>query len=164
MLATTITRGLSDPLPTQEERDQHMINHEPFRSWCEHCVRGRGRGQPHKSSDSSKNAIPIFVFDYLFITKNCEKITYSRAEYFALPESDREEIVMNVLVAKCCKTKAVFAHCVKQKGADEEGFAVECLRRDLQWLGHTRVILKSDNEKAIVALLSTTLKAQDRTA
>lgn len=65
---------------------------------------------------------------------------------------------MKVLVAKCCKTKVVFAHCVRQKGADQEGFAVECLRRDLQWLGHTRVVLKSDNESAIVKPLRETFK------
>ena len=75
-----------------------------------------------------------------------------------MPESERGEIAMQVLVAKCCKTKAVFAQCVKQKGVEGDGFAVECLRRDLQWLGHIRVILKSDNEAAIVKLLRETLK------
>ena len=49
---------------------------------------------------------------------------------------------MTILVAKCISTKCVFAHCVKQKGADEEGYAVSCLRRDIQWLGHSRAILK----------------------
>ena len=43
------------------------------------------------------------------------------------------------------------------KGVDPERYAVERLRRDVLWLGHNKVILKSDNEKAIVTLLRTTL-------
>ena len=65
---------------------------------------------------------------------------------------------MKVLVAQCQYTKCVFAHVVPQKGVDAERYAVERLSRDIQWLGHTRVILKSDNEKAIVKLLTEVLK------
>ena len=45
-----------------------------------------------------------------------------------------------------------------QKGVDADRYAVERLVRDIQWLGHTRVILKSDNEKAILKLLTEVLK------
>ena len=73
-----------------------------------------------------------------------------RSPYMSIPERGRKVTDMKILVAKCCKAKHVFAYCVKQKGADEDGFDVACLRRDNQWLGHTRAILKSDNEPAIV--------------
>lgn len=34
-----------DPmLPNRADIDQHNLTHVPFRSWCEHCVRGRGEG------------------------------------------------------------------------------------------------------------------------
>ena len=34
--------------PTQAEQDEHhATGHAAFRSWCEHCVRGRGRVSPH---------------------------------------------------------------------------------------------------------------------
>ena len=33
--------------PSQEEVDEHNVNHLPYRSWCRHCVRGRGKNQPH---------------------------------------------------------------------------------------------------------------------
>ena len=36
---------------------------------------------------------------------------------------------------------------------------VDRLRRDILWLGHNKIVLKSDNERAIVSLLTTTLKA-----
>ena len=48
---------------------------------------------------------------------------------------------------------SVFAHCVPQKGVDEAGYATDCIVRDVEWLGATKLILKSDQEKAIVRLL-----------
>jgi hypothetical protein len=29
--------------PTKAEREEHEATHLPFRSWCTHCLRGRGR-------------------------------------------------------------------------------------------------------------------------
>ena len=59
-----------------------------------------------------------------------------------------------ILVAKCFSTKCFFAHVVPQKGVDVERYAVERLAKDVQWLGHSRVILRSDNEPAIQKLLT----------
>ena len=28
--------------PSKEERLEHEMTHLPFRSWCRHCIRGRG--------------------------------------------------------------------------------------------------------------------------
>ncbi len=33
--------------PTKEEVEEHSLIHVPFRSWCPHCVRGRGRNPGH---------------------------------------------------------------------------------------------------------------------
>ena len=65
---------------------------------------------------------------------------------------------VKLLVAKCFKTRCVFAHVVPQKGVDPERYAVDRLVKDILWLGHSRVMLRSDNEPAIVKLLSETLK------
>ena len=32
--------------PTAQERAEHMFTHMQFRSWCRHCVRGRGKEEP----------------------------------------------------------------------------------------------------------------------
>ena len=29
--------------PGQQEKEEHEMTHLPFRSWCRHCVMGRGR-------------------------------------------------------------------------------------------------------------------------
>ena len=60
--------------------------------------------------------------------------------------------IAKCLVVRCFASKALFGHVVPQKGLDEAGIVVTMILRDLEWLGHTRVILKADNEPAIQAL------------
>ena len=86
----------------------------------------------------------MFGFDYLLGTHSVEG-------------EQREEV--KIVAAKCHYTKCVFAHVIPQKGIDSKLYVVDRLKRDVLWLGHNKIILKSDNEKAIVALLTTILKA-----
>ena len=40
---------MQDPkLPSKEEVEEHKLTHLPDRSWCRHCVRGRGKEMPHR--------------------------------------------------------------------------------------------------------------------
>ena len=40
-------RKVLDPRePTEEERKEHELTHLPFRNWCGHCIRGRGKEEP----------------------------------------------------------------------------------------------------------------------
>ena len=57
------------------------------------------------------------------------------------------------------KSKGIFAHAVPQKGMDEGRFVVECFATTVLWLGWSRVIVRSDNEPAIVKLVNETLKS-----
>ena len=34
--------------PSNHEREEHELTHIPYRSWCEHCVKGRARSRAHK--------------------------------------------------------------------------------------------------------------------
>ena len=46
--AKTKWRKMLDPkLPSQSEIDFHMMTHLPYRSWCEHCVKGRAKEMSH---------------------------------------------------------------------------------------------------------------------
>ena len=65
---------------------------------------------------------------------------------------------IKVLVVKDSKSKMLFAHVVPAKGIDKKRFAVDMLRDDIVWLGYSRVILKSDNERAIIKLGEETMK------
>ena len=55
--------------PTEEERESHQLTgHACFRSWCRHCVRGRGTEAAHRSSVSSSNALPVISWDYYYLS------------------------------------------------------------------------------------------------
>ena len=94
--------------------------------------------------------MPVFSFDYLFITKSL-KVVRSL--------SDGDEVLLKILVATVSTGKAVFAHTVDVKGPGEDRYAVQRLVEDVCWLGYTRVLLRSDNELAILKLLEESLKA-----
>ena len=141
--------------PSQSEIDEHEVDHLPYRCWCEDCVRGRGTGEQHRNTGET-GAIPIIAFDYLFVT---EDKVLRREEHAACDLSKQaSEQVTKILVVKDLKSKAVFAHVVTQKGVDAEGYSVQRLMEDLKWLGYTKIILKADNERAIVRLLHEALR------
>ena len=49
---------------TQEEIDQHNVSHLPFRSWCPHCVRGRGNCMAHQHLKAEgRNILPTRSID-----------------------------------------------------------------------------------------------------
>ena len=59
-----------------------------------------------------------------------------------------------MLVVRDGKSKACVGHVVSRKGIDEKNFAVNSLFEDVKWWGYSRLTLKSDNEPAIVKLLT----------
>ena len=144
-------------MPTQSERDDHELTHATYRSWCEHCVQGRGVEMGHHQvGDHSERGVPVVGFDYMFVTR---KDAYTRDDWKRNPEGDVDPSqVLKILVVRDMKSKSVFAHAVRAKGSDEEGYAVQCLVDNIQWLGYSRLILKSDNEPSIVRLLRDALK------
>ena len=56
-------------------------------------------------------------------------------------------------------SKCAFAHVVKAKGVIDDRYAVDCLVKDIEWMGFTKIMLRSDNEKSIVALSKEALRA-----
>ena len=56
-------------LPSREEVLRHRLTHRPFRLWCPHCVRGKGREGQHRISPQKDEfqGIPQRVSDYFYI-------------------------------------------------------------------------------------------------
>lgn len=52
--------------PSQEEVDKHNLTHCPYRSWCRHCVRGRGVEMARSLSNGVPGEVPEFSFDFCF--------------------------------------------------------------------------------------------------
>ena len=61
---------------TKEEKEKHEATHLPFREWCQHCVRGRGRNKPHKKKteeEEEENKVTRISMDYFFMSQAEEK-------------------------------------------------------------------------------------------
>ena len=130
--------------PTLEEYGAHRTDHMPCSSWCLYCVNDRAtRHQQRRVKEEQR--IPQLAFDYLHGTK-----------LFALASVQE---AVKILVGKCQQFKCICVHVVPQGGLDPVLYAVERLKRDVMWLGHARLFLKSDNGRgAILGLLRNILK------
>ena len=68
------------------------------------------------------------------------------------PELSDEELkhAVTVIVVFCSASMSPFMHVVEAKGSSMDKFAAERIVEDIVFLGHTRVILRSDNEPALL--------------
>ena len=120
----------------------------PYRSWCEVCVKARGRKREHykqkedKKEDELKN-VPRMVMDYLYMS-----------------EEDRNAGKHPIFCMKDESTGCRFARLVARKGLGADGevdwLILEACAELKAW-GHlggegSRIILKSDGEPALCAL------------
>ena len=68
------TKNVKDPLmPSKQEVDEHQLTHLPYRNWCRHCVRGRGKQTPHQASKGS-TGLPEISFDFCFVGEEGEPV------------------------------------------------------------------------------------------
>ena len=136
-------------LPSRAIIEEHRIDHWPYRSWCEECCEGHGRERGHGNVD---HKIAMISIDYAFMTKKGPVVDQGE-EGWDDPEC------LKILVVKDSKSGSVFAHGIFRKGIDEKRFAVDMVVRDVLYFGYPQVLLKSDNEPAIVKLLEEALGA-----
>ena len=136
--------------PTASELAKHRIDHLPYRDWCPECVEGFGREKPH-TANHNRRWVPVISMDYLFVSS---RGVFQKKDWEPIEGEDH----VKVLVIYDSESKAIFAHAVPQKGVDEPGYVVDKIVTDIQWLGYSRVILRTDNEKAIVKLVEEVLK------
>ena len=67
----------------------------------------------------------------------------------ALAEARSVGALLKAFVSRGFQIKNVFAHVVLVKGNDEEHSCIRLVLSDIEWLGHTRVVLESDIENSI---------------
>ena len=130
-------RLLPDPkLPSKQEVDKHNITHLPYRSWCPHCIMGKGKAASHFRLPEREDGIPEVHVDYCFMwTKGSAMAT--------------------ILVAKEKATKSTLSTVVPMTGASVE-FPVRRIISFLKELGleQSAVVLKPDQEPAITDVLN----------
>ena len=60
-------RKLDPKMPTDVERKEHEFTHLPYRSWCRHCVRGRGKEEACRRGAGSEVRMPEVHLDFMFM-------------------------------------------------------------------------------------------------
>ena len=122
--------------PTQEEVDEHNIDHGVFRAWCPHCVKAQAQSYGHmKRKDKEDRQVPVVGIDYMFMHEK---------------QSKEEERGMPILAMRDSDLKITWAHVVPSKGRHK--YAIGRLRKALDLLGHKKIVFNSDGENSIKAL------------
>ena len=119
-------------MPPLAERQHHRLLHLPYRSWCKHCISGRGREDAHKRQENRERLVPRVWLDYTFANMGTE--------------------VLTILCLKDETSGAVESIAVPEKGAAD--YAVKAAVRAIEAWGLKRVTLVADGEAAIQALLT----------
>lgn len=131
--------------PSELEVQEHNATHIPYRSWCPVCVRSRGRNDPHKAVDHEATEFPSLWMDYWFASTKAAKNKEEKkaSEYPCLAMFDFRD-------------KGILSLLVPQKGLDEMGYASAAVIATLKSWDYEKVkiIMKSDQEKAITAVVS----------
>ena len=140
--------------PTAQERLAHEVTHVPYRSWCQHCVRGRAKGRQRRKLQSQRDScIPHAATDYTFITEN------GSVGNKEITEEEREaaRLSMTVLVMKESTLGSVWAYPVSKKGSTDEMWVTEQIIEDLDTMGlnDCRLTFKSDQERSTEDLQKT---------
>ena len=127
--------------PTKEEMDQHAITHLPFRRWCPFCVKGKAKDDPHRKVEQEvkEAGVPIISMDYMYLGNQGERL--EKEEQGGVP----------TVVMRCNRSRVTFAHVCRAKGATDE-WVVKKLAKDIDSLGYGSVVLRADNEPAIVQM------------
>ena len=61
-------KKVQDPMmPSPDEVEEHNLTHIPFRSWCKHCIRGRGESVAHSRAQRDPSGVPELHMDYCFL-------------------------------------------------------------------------------------------------
>ena len=142
-----IARGLAAPVKvTRQEREDHEKTHTPYRAWCQYCVKGRGRNAVHgakKDLGDIEREVPRVSMDYFFMS-----------------DADEKASANPLIVMVDEGTGEKYARAVGRKGVGDTGemdWLIKDMSDELKAWGHpggggNSLILKSDGEKAIVAV------------
>ena len=109
--------------PTQEDIDEHNLDHAQFRSWCPHCIKGRAKSYPHLTKKNKDRDNPIINIDYAFMNDDRDK-------------KDDQDKGMPIIVMKDDETTLNIARVVPKKGVDP--YAADRIKKDIEQFGHRK--------------------------
>ena len=127
---------MNDPaMPSEEEKRDHEMTHLPYRSWCRHCIRGRGKEMGHRKSKEEPEGVEIHM-DLCF------------------PGGEEGPDKMTVLVARERRTRMTLATALPSKSSGT--FVAKRVVAFMREIGCEQgdVTIKSDQEPAMKAIIS----------
>jgi hypothetical protein len=129
--------------PTAEERSEHEMTHLPYRSWCRHCVRGRGKEAAHCRQAQAEGELHELHFDFAF-----------------MGEEDEPGKCVTMLVVRERRSRMTLATAVPSKSTGQ--FVVDRVLAFMKEIGveNLDVIAKSDQEPAVKHLIDEVGKAK----
>jgi hypothetical protein len=130
------TKKLLDPRkPNQEAIDEHERTHLPYRNWCRHCVKGRGKEAPHRKT-TDKPEMPEFHVDFGFFGDE-------GSPGKTVPVLVVRERLTKMMMAAAVPSKSTGTYIARRVAAFIE--EVGC--------GQLDITVKSDQEAAIVSIV-----------
>ena len=97
-----VPKQVADPkLPGEDEVRAHELTHLPYRSWCAHCIRGKGKALDHRRQQKKHDMKEVHV-DYCFMG------------------SAEDQKTKCIIVAKDPESKYLMSSVVPMKGGSHE--------------------------------------------
>ena len=130
-------KKLQDPkLPSQDEIRAHELTHLPYRSWCVHCVRGKGKSMAHAKREGDFERREVHM-DYCFMGGRDDKKARC------------------ILIVKDRESRMIMSSVAPVKGTRDD-FVAKRVRAFIRELGleHVKLTLKGDQEPAIQDLMN----------
>ena len=136
------TRIVSSPgTPSAKERQEHEVHHWPYRSWCDHCVKGRALGQPHRTmkGEYAESSVARVLMDYGYLH---EEETITTEEHGQKVEAKVSLTAMVMLETMC---SSVWAYAIDAKGSRSSGWLARRVVEDIGvvCVSQERIIAKS---------------------
>ncbi|CAL1126527.1 unnamed protein product [Cladocopium goreaui] len=124
--------------PSAQQREEHRLHHANFEPWCETCIKGQGRGAPHRRSKEDKKEHIIYS-DYMFFSVDGEMVNRS--------EGKKQKGLITVLTASCKDSQYPFAMVVPSKGGGY--YSRDALAAWIRDLGWNKVTIQIDQENSM---------------
>ena len=77
--------------PSAEERLEHEKTHLPFRSWCRHCVGGRGKEEACREGKRSHDTAEVHM-DFMFMGDEGNEKTWAM---LVVREKEQRDLLVN---------------------------------------------------------------------
>ena len=126
--------------PSELEQAKHRLTHFPYANWCPSCLMHRARPNRHeRTGESHEGSIPTISFDFF----------YTKADGQEEPTEETPDSVFSLFIV-CGATG--FISFVPLQSKNQLDHMNRELVQFIQQLGFSDVVLRCDNEPAILQL------------